>query len=319
MMMKKHIYLAIILACVLVISSCENVVDGYRIDYEETPADFSVGLVTADRGPVGDSIIFSITANSEYNIKSLVVTTSVSGAAGTGFTINSTQVDPLIDHAYGTIQDNVKEIDINYCYVVENDSLDPEITFTLVDEYGSKTVKHSLYAIPPVVKYDSVVLFAKSSYYADGFSSVNGEVYHYLGNYSETSTANLAVQEALDIVFIIANEEAVLVGPYNGNFTTTMSVRNKTLFELLPDVSSEEFDNLSSASLSSITEEAEVGRGSTDIWNVQVGDIIGFRTDLASTNPYHYGMLRVNAIHPTVCDYYEGTSYLLEIDVVTQN
>lgn len=316
--MKKYIYLIFLLVCFMGILSCENVEDGYRIDYPETPADFSVDLTTPDRGAVGDTIGFSIQAKSDYNIKSLVVTSDVSGDENSGFAVDSTQTDPLIDHTYGTIQPGTKEIDITYNYIVENDSLDPVITFTLVDEYGSKTIEYSLYAVHSVVSYDSIVLYAQSTAKADGFSTVDGTVYHVLENYEDVTTENESIQKSLDIVFIISDETSALVAPYNGNFSSGMSVRNKTLFKLLPNVTSEEFDNLTNASLSSITEEANVKKGSTDLWNIKAGDIIGFRTDFASSNPYHYGILRINSIHPTSCDYYEGTSYMVEFDVVTQ-
>jgi hypothetical protein len=291
---------------------------GFRFDYVETPASFSVTLNTADRGAVGEAIIFSIQAKSDFNIKSLVVDSEVSGTSGTGFVIDSSQTDPLIDHAYGTIQKGTKEIDIYYHYVIENDTLDPRISFTLVDEYGSKTVQHNLYAVPSIVSYDSLVLFAQSRINADGFSTYDGAVYHRLADYEEVTAVNEQVQESLDIVFLISNETSALVAPYNGNFGSAMSIRNKTLLKLLPDVTSAEFDSLTPASVSKITEEAEVKKGSTDLWDIKAGDIIGFRTDFASTNPYHYGILRINAIHPTNCEYYEGTSYLVEFDVVTQ-
>lgn len=308
------------LVAVLGIQSCENVEDGYRIDYPETPAEFSVLLKTPDRGAVGETIEFSIMANSSYDIKSLVVNTDVSGAEGTGYVIDSTQVDPLIDHVYGTIQAGIQEINVNYNYKVANDSIDPVITFILVDEFGSKTIQHSLFAVPPIVSYDSIVLFAKSNTEADGLSTSDGKVYHDLNKYADVSVANEAVQESLDIVFLIQKDTdiAMLVAPYNGDFSSSMSIRNKTLFKVLSGVSSEDFDNLTSASLSSFTEDEAVKNGSTFMSDVKVGDIIGFRTDFASTNPYHFGMLRINSIHPTNCEYYEGTSYLIEFDVVTQ-
>jgi hypothetical protein len=318
--MKKYLYILFFVVSPLVIFSCENVEDGYRIDYPETPAKFSVTLLTPDRGSVGENIVFSVQALSDYDIKSLVVNTSVSGGDGTGFTVGSTQVDPLIDHAFGTIQKNVKELDLNYTYLVANDSIDPVITFTLVDEYGSKTIKHNLFAIPSIVQYDSVVMFAQTNALADGFASSDGVVYHDLTDYADLTTVNEAIQESLDIVFLIQDDTdaAMLVAPYNGNFYSGMAIRNKTLFKRLPGVTSDEFNQLTSASLSSITEDAEVKRGTTDIWDIKAGEIIGFRTDIGSSNPYHFGMLRINAIHPANSEYYKGISYTIEMDVVTQ-
>jgi hypothetical protein len=316
--MKKYKYLAFFLAIFSGFISCENVEEGYRVDYPETPAEFSVDLVTPDRGAVGEIVEFNIRAKSDLDIKSLVVNADLSGAEGTGFVIDSSQADPLIDHAYGTIQSGTREINLNYNYRVANDSIDPVVTFTLIDGYGSKTIQYQVYAIPPAVEYDSIVMYAQSNAEADGFSTSDGVVYHTLANYEDLSTINVTIQESLDIVFLISNGTAMLVAPYNGSFYSNMSVRNKTLFKLLPDVTSDAFDHLTSASLSSITEEADVAGGTTDLWDVRAGDIVGFRTDFAAANPYNFGMLRINAIHPANSEFYEGTSYLIEMDVVTQ-
>jgi len=299
-------------------ASCDNVDEGYRIDYGESTAQFTVTLLTADRGAVGDTIIYALQATSDANIKSMVVNNSVSGGTGTGYVIPGGETDPLIDHVYGTIQPNTKAFNIRYYYVVSQDTLDATINFIMIDELGKKETTHELYTVPSIVSYDSLVLFCKSQSLADGFSTSDGMVYHNLQEYEEVSEINKAVQEALDMVFIVDNGIGMLVAPYSGIFYSSMAIKNKTLFKLTPDVSSSDFDNLTNATLSIITEENEVKKGSTSIDSLKVGDILGYRTDLASTNPYHFGLIRINAIHPTNVEYYDGVSYMIEMDVVTQ-
>lgn len=306
------------LAFLLGMAACDNVDEGYRIDYGESSAQFAVELLTADRGSVGDTIIYNIQAVSEFEIKSLLVGTTISGESGSGFVIPTGETDPLIDHVYGTIQPGTKAINIQYNYVVSQDTVDATVNFTMIDEMGKKEKVFELLTIPSVVAYDSLVLYSKTSSLTDGLSTADGVVYHNLTEYEEVNVVNNAVQEALDIVFIVNNDVAMLVAPYNGTFSSGMSVKNKTLFKKIANVTSTDFDNLTDATLSIITEENEVKKGSTSVGNLKVGDIIGFRTDLASTNPYHFGLIRINAIHPTNVEYYEGVSYMIEMDVVTQ-
>ncbi len=318
-MKKANINISIILALILIlVSSCENVEEGYRINYDETPAQFSVTLLSANRGAISDSIALSIKAVSEYNIKSLVVTSTVSGAGGTGYYTGKDMADPFVDHAYGTVQPGTREIDVIYYYVVSQDTVDAKITFTLVDGYGKKTLEQELITVPSIVRYDNVVLYSQTSKYTDGFSTSDGMVYHNLSGYEDVTVVNEAIQESLDIVFLSDELSSGLVAPYSGYFSSGMAVRNKTLFKSISGLTDEEFDNLTTATLSEITEINGVKKGATDIQNIKVGDIIGFRTDFNSANPYHYGLLRINAIHPTIVDYYDGTSYLIEMDIVTQ-
>jgi hypothetical protein len=318
-MKKTNINISIILALILIlVSSCENVEEGYRINYDETPAQFSVTLLSPNRGAISDSISFSIKASSRYDIKSLVVTSTVSGTNGTGYYTGKDMADPFVDHAYGTVQPGTREIDVIYYYVVSQDTVDANITFTLVDGYGKKAFEQELITVPPIVRYDSVVMYSQTSAKTDGFSTIDGMVYHNLSDYEDVTVVNESIQESLDIIFLSDELSSGLIAPYSGYFSSGMSVRNKTLFKSISGLTNEEFDNLTTASLSEITETNEVKKGTTDIQNIEVGDIIGFRTDYNSANPYHYGLLRINAIHPTIVDYYEGTSYLIEMDVVTQ-
>ncbi len=316
----KRITFKIVLTLIVIIGmvSCDNVIDGYRIDYKESPAEFTVALLSSNRAAISDTITFSIKATSDYDIKSVISVSTISGGGGTGYFIDSDSKDPFIDHSFGTIQPGTREIDVIYYYIVSQDTVDASITFSLIDEYGKKTTDFDMIMVPSIVKYDSVVLYTQTPTRTDGFSSVDGYVYSDLTNFEDLTVANEAVQESLDIIFLFDGLSSKLVAPYSGYFWSKMNVRNKTLFKLIPEITDEDFDNLSNASLSEITELYEVKKGSTDIQDVKVGDIIGFRTDFASSNPYRYGMLRINTIHPTTVDHYEGTSYLIEMDVVTQ-
>jgi hypothetical protein len=246
------------------------------------------------------------------------VSSTASGDEGTGYYIDSSSTDPFIDHAYGTIQPGTYDLEVIYNYIVAQDTVNNSLIFTMVDEYGKKTTSFEIITVPAIVRYDNITLYTNSSSKTDGFSTADGVVYPNLEEYAELTVANEAVQKSLDIIFLAGSESSMLVAPYNGNFSSSMGVKNKTLFKLIQGVTAEDFDNLTNATLSAITEENEVKKGSTSVANIKVGDIIGFRTDFASSNPYHYGLLRINAIHPTIVDYYEGTSYMLEMDVVTQ-
>ncbi|MBN1413532.1 MAG: hypothetical protein JW973_00415 [Bacteroidales bacterium] len=298
--------------------SCENVEDGYRVDYKESSAIFNVSLQTYDRGAIGDTIRFHIEASSNYDIKSLIVNSTVSGSERSGFEIDPYSIDPLIDHAFGTIQEGTREFSIYYNYIITQDTVDLFIMLTLIDEEGMKSDTQKVYTVPSIVKYNEVTMYTQTADKADGFSTLDATVFHYLPNYSEISEANVKVQESVDIIFVVSNDVATILAPYNGTFESNFAVKNKTRFQLLQAVSSEEFNNLNNATVSQITENYNVDGGSTSLTNIKVGDIIGFKTDFASSNPYHYGILRISAIHPANSDYYEGVCYVFEMDVVTQ-
>ena len=319
-MNRLHLYLILNTLVIMILFSCENVQEGYTVDYNQSSAQFTVELMNSDRGTKGDSAMFNIHINSSYELKSILVATGVSGGDGSGYVIDSSGVDPLIDHTYGRLQPGQTSLDIDYNYIFPSDSVETTVTFTLIDEEGKLEREFTLVGVPSVASYDSVVFYNnESSYLADAFSTVDGSIYYNISNYTEFTTWNLDIQENFDIVFLATESgKAMLSGPYNGSVTASLSVKNKTIFKKLTELTSNDFDELTPVSLSEITEDYNVKKGSTIIDDVQVGDIIGFRTDFASTNPYKYGILRVNAIHPTNVDHYEGISYLIEMDVMTQ-
>ncbi len=302
----------------LIAFSCENVTDGLDGDYDDSTADFSVQLLTEDRGAVDDTVSYLVTVTANSNIKSLYVDASTSGQNGSSFAVDEDN-DPFVDHAYGTVQSGTKSISLRYNYIVGQDSVDVDLIFNLVDETGIVRDTQEVVTVPPITEYDDVILYSQGDKYVDGFSTSDGSVYHYLPDYEDYTTSNIAVQESIDLVFIVDNDSlAVLAGPYDGYFDSDFSEKNKTLFVLLDDLTSDDFDAITTASLSSITEDYAVKKGSSNLSDVWVGDVIGFRTDYASTNSYHYGILRVTAMHPTEVDYYEGTSYMMEMDIKVQ-
>jgi len=300
------------------LSACSNVEDGYRIEYAESQAEFNVSTINLNRGAVGDSIMFSIQAQASTDIKSIIVSSSLSGAEKTGFVINQGKTDPFVDHAYGTVQKNTKNIDVVYKYVVSQDTSDVVITFSMIDGQGKKTKEFDVITVPAITRYNKVTMYSNTPAKTDGLSTCDGKVYTTLSNYDPVSTANKAVQESLDVVFIVSGNSALLVGPYDGNFWSNMKIKNKTKFKKLVNMTAADFNGLTNASLSYFVDQGQVDKGTTGVTDIKVGDFIGFKTDFASTNSYKYGIAKVNALHPANCAWYEGKSYLIEMDVVTQ-
>ncbi len=319
-MKRTTIYLLPFVFLFFAFYACENVEDGYTVDYDEASAEFTVELLTSEIGSEGDSAIFSITINSDYNIKSILTILSESGGDGSGYIIDTTEnEDPFIDHAYGTVQPGTKSLSIQYAYIFPSDTTDNTLTIRMIDEEGEAEVEYDLEGILDITSYDSVCLYTQTARLTDAFSTSNGNVYTDIADYSDETDYNLDIQEYFDIIFLVEDDTAMLTSPYDGYENAGLSVSLKTHYVRLTDyISADEFDDITNITLSEITEKYNVKKGAATISNIQVGDVIGFRTDLSSKNSYCYGMLRINAIHPTTVDYYDGTCYVLEIDVKTQ-
>lgn len=302
--------------------SCEkSVEDGYRIDYKESPtAQLIISTIGDSTGAVNDTVSFLIQAQSDVDIKSIVVTSTISGSGGSGFTVPEGGTDPLIDHSFGTIQENTKGFNLIYNYIITQDTADPVVTFRLIDKSGQKETTQTIVTLPSIVRYNNVDLYTQSASATDGFSTLDSSRYRNLSNYITESTVNNLVQQSIDIIFLVSDGTAYLVAPYDGKFSTSETfIKNKTRFKLLTDISSEEFDAINSARLSAITKSDSIKQnGSTNV-PVQVGSIVGFFTDYNSTNSYKAGILRVTAIHPSYCSWYTtGTTYQMNMDVITQ-
>jgi hypothetical protein len=318
-MRNKNIFILFMTVMLIpMLSACYDVQEGYRVDYAESPAELNINSQSVLYGAIGDTISFTIQAQAESDIKSMIVSSTVSGKEGTGFYIPEGKTDPLIDHTYGTIKKGTRDFDLVYNYIVAQDTSDVTISFSLIDNDGKKTKEFKINTVPSIVTYKNVVLYTNSSSKTDGFSSADGVVYTQLANYEAVTAANQIIQKSIDIIFLVSNGSAILAGPYDWYFSSNMKVRNKTKFKILKDVSSNDFNNLSNGTLSSIVEKNQVGKGSTNVSNIEVGDFIGYKTDFASTNSYKFGIIRINSIHPANCDWYQGKSYLIDMDVVSQ-
>jgi hypothetical protein len=304
--------------CVVAITSCNNVEDGYRIEYPESTADFTVTAKNLERGAIGDTILYDINAQSDFDIKSIIIESSTSGKEGTGLFVKGGDADPLIDHTYGTVQKNTKEFNLGYRYIVSQDTTDVTLSFKLIDGEGKKSASSKVLTVPAITRYSSITMFSNSNSKTDGLSTADGMVYKKLPSYEAITTDNVKVQESIDVIFIVSNNSAMFVAPYNGNFASNFSVRNKTKFKKMESINATDFANLTNASFSYFIDTDEVNKGATSVSNVKVGDFIGYKTDFASTNSYKFGIMKINSIHPANCDWYEGTSYVVEMEVVTQ-
>lgn len=303
---------------VVTFTSCIDVEEGYRVNYSESSATFTVMAQNLERGAIGDTITYKINAQSNFDLKSIIIESSTSGSEGTGLYIEDGNNDPLIDHTYGTIQRNTKEFKLGYRYIVSQDSVDVSLSFKLIDEEGKKTSSSKVLTVPSITRYSSITLYTNSNSKTDGLSTADGTVYTKLPSYEAITTDNVKIQESIDVIFIVSNNSAMLLAPYNGNFASNFSVRNKTKFKKMESITASDFASLTNASLSYFVDTDDVNNGSTSVSEVKVGDFIGYKTDFASVNSYKFGIMKINAIHPANCDWYEGTSYMVEMEVVTQ-
>lgn len=317
--MQRLFYILIAMSLVLgMFHSCYDVEEGYRITYSESSAQLTVETIGLNRGAIGDTIKLKINALTSSSIKALSVTSTVSGAGGTGYIIPQGGNDPFIDHTYGTIKENTTNIDVYYYYIVSQDTLKSNLTFKLIDEEGEKIAKQEIITVHNIVKYNDITMYTFNNTKADGFSTDNGVVYHYLPTYEPVTVANNIVQESLDMIFIVEGSNGMLVSPYDGHYYSSMQIRNKTKFKKVQSLAIEDFDQLTAAALSLVIDSDTVKNGSTYVSDLKVNDIVGFQTDFASANSYNYGLLKVNAIHPTNSEWYEGVSYVIVMDVITQ-
>lgn len=318
MIKNLHSKILLIGMFVTIFTSCNNVEEGYRIDYAESTADFTVTPLNMERGAVGDTIYYEVKAQSDFNLKSIIVQSSTSGNEGTGFFIEQGGTDPLIDHTYGTIQKDTKGFDIGYRYIVSQDSVEVTLSFSLIDEEGKKATSTKVITVPGITRYSNITMYTNSNSKTDGLSTADGIVYRKLPGYESITSDNVKIQEAIDVIFLVSNNSAMFVAPYNGNFASNFTVRNKTKFKKMESISATDFAVLTNASLSYFIDTDKVNNGSTSVSDIKVGDFIGFKTDFASANSYKFGIIKINSIHPANCDWYEGTSYVVEMEVVTQ-
>ena len=320
-MMKILVHKIIGLSMLLMtLLSCQELVeDGYRTEYNESSAQLYVSTVGYGTGAINDTVRFLIQAKSDYDINSIIVTSSISGGGGSGFVVPDNNVDPLIDHSFGTVQENIKEFSLYYNYIVTQDTADPVITFKLIDEEGQRTMKQTVVTLYSVARYKNISLFFQSSSKTDGLSTQDSEKYRDLSQYVIETDENKAIQKSIDIIFVIESNAAWIIAPKDWRFSATETfIKNKTRFLLIPDVSSEEFNLINSSEIHNIVVSDSVKQKGTTGVQVQLGSVVCFFTDYGSTNSYKAGVLRVKAIHPSYCDWYSGETYQLDMDIVTQ-
>jgi hypothetical protein len=301
---------------VLSLTGCYDVEEGYRMNYSESSAEFTVTPLTLTRGAIKDTVWFEIKAKSNTDMKTIIIESSVSGTGKTGFVV--TNIDPLIDHSYGTLKRGTRELDLRYRYIVSQDSTNVKLSFSLIDSEGKRSQAYNVITVPSITRYSDVALYTNSNSKTDGFATIDGMAYRNLPNYNTVSATNQSVQESVDIIFLVNGTSAMFVAPYNGNFSTSFTVKNKTKFKRMESLTNADFDVLTNASLSEFIDLDDVNSGGTSVSNVKVGDFIGFKTDFASKNSYKYGIMRIKGLHPANVSWYEGRSYVVEMDVVTQ-
>lgn len=302
--------------------ACEDLVeDGYRTDYPPSNATLEVEAIEYESGAVGDVVSYKVTAQSSNRIKSLVIQTNNPGANGTGFDVGAAGYDdPFADHIYGTVKDGITSFKIKYDYIIPEGINKSKLTFSLIDEEGKVSSEANLKVVPAVKKYNSIKLYAKNNLNNDAFATINGLVYPDVKtNFSTTSEENLSVQEKIDIVFYMNNNVSVISSPAHGVLNLDLDIENETKFKKLTSISEEEFTNITAASLVELTKADSIGyNGTSSVYNLRVGDIIGFTTDLNALHSFKTGLLKVKELHPAIANHYQGTAYVIGFDLVTQ-
>lgn len=315
---------AVIFLFFVVLTSCDDLVqDGYRIDYEETDAVFTVEALGYESGAVGDVVSYKLSVNSNHAIKSCVVQTSNNGASGSGYDVASEGYDdPFADHNYGTVKKDINAFVVKYDYVIPENVNKAKLTFSVIDEMGKVSQVVSLAVVSDIKVNEGVELFARNSIFFDAFATINGLVYPDIkNNYSQTSAESLDVQEKIDIVYYYdeGGKSSVIAAPNNGSLGVELQIENATRFKRMTEITEEDFNSLTAASLLELTRDDSIAYyGSSQVRDIIVGDIVGFTTDLIATHSLKSGLIKVNGLHPTNVGHYEGTAYVMECDIVSQ-
>lgn len=313
-----------ILLIFVVLTSCDDLVeDGYRIDYADSDAVFTVEALGSEAGAVGDVVSYKLSVNSSHNIKSCVVEASNEGAGGSGYDVGTEGFDdPFIDHNYGTVQKDVKSFVVKYDYVIPENANKSKITFSVIDDMGKVSQDVSLDVVFDIKLHEGVELFAKNNIFFDAFATINGLVYPDIkDNYAQNSAESLDVQEKIDIVYYYdqGSNQSVICAINGGNLDIELQIENATRFKLMTDISEEDFNSLTAASLVELTSDDSIAYyGSSQVRDIVVGDIVGFTTDLIAIHSLKTGLIKVNGLHPANVGHYEGTAYVMECDIVTQ-
>lgn len=303
--------------------ACEPFAEqGYRIDYGPSNAEFKVEPIAYEMAAANEIISYEIIAKSDVAIKSIIVQSTNNGANGSGFDVSDEAYDdPFADHNYGTMKKDINKFRVKYNFVVPSDISKSRITFSLIDDEGKIAVQRNIQVVPALAKFNSKKLYAKNNINFDAISFIDGSVYQDIKtNYSTFSEVNKSVQEKIDMLFFYDSNRrtTVIASPKSEQNGLNLFVENNTKFKKI-SLSNEQFDNLNSASLIEVTTGDSIQqKGTSQISGVKVGDIIGFTTDLSSTESLKTGVLRITALHPINVTHYEGTAYTMEFDAVVQ-
>lgn len=324
LIIKRSTRLLLITISGMLLFSCDDLVeDGYRIDYAESDARFVAEAMDYDAGAVGDKVSFKLSVESDHFIKSCVVSATVDGASGSGYDVGEDGFDdPFADHNYGTVREGFKSFEVKYDYIIPEGVNQANITFSVIDEMGKAVAEVEVDVVPPIKSYPSRELFAKNNIFNDAFASIDGIVYPDIKtNYSTVSYENVLVQEKIDIIFYYDQDNLVSVisSIDDSGLGYDLSIENATRFLLMENITEEDFNSLTPASMVALTQDDSISyKGSSRVRGFAVGDIVGFSTDINAIHSLKTGLIKVNGLHPTNVDHYEGTSYVLECDIVSQ-
>lgn len=306
----------------IILMSCEDLVEkGYRIDYNESDAELVVEAIGDTSAAVGETISFRIEVSSNTIIKSCIIQSNKPGAGGSGYDVGTVGFDdPFADHNFGTIKKNITSFVVKYNYVVPKDVNSSKLIFSVIDELGKKSDTIEIVVVPTIKKYSNKKLYAKNRLYNDAFATIDGLVYPNIKtNFSSTSEENTTVQEKIDVVFFVDNGISIISSPAYSGLNLDLNIENDTKFKKLSNISHEMFENITASSLVGLTKSDSISYyGSSAISGVKVGDIIGFTTDLNAVHALKTGVIKINQLHPTSISRYEGVSYVMECDIVTQ-
>lgn len=303
--------------------ACEKLVDdGYRIDYGQSDAEFQVEPLGLESGAAGDVISYKLSVTSSHPIKSCIVQASQEGAGGSGYDVATEGFDdPFADHNYGTVKKDVKSFTVKYDYIIPEDVNKVKITFSVIDDMGQVSQVVNITVVPNIKKYSNKSLYAQNSMFNDAFATIDGLVYPNIrANYGSESQENIAVQEKIDIFFYhdLANHVSVISAPDDGSLGVELKIENATRFQKL-DLTTEDFENITAGSLVELTREDSINyKGTSRVTGISVGDVVGFVTDLNALHSLKTGLIKVKSLHPANVNHYDGTSYVMECDIVTQ-
>ena len=308
----------------ILVASCEKLVEeGYRIEYPDSDATFTVEPLDLEAGAVGDMVSYRLTVNSNHIIKSCILQASFDGASGSGYDVGTEGYDdPFADHNYGTVRKDIKSFVVKYDYIIPEDINKSDLVFSVIDEMGRVSAEVEVSVVPAIKDYYNKDLYARNNIFNDAFASINGLVYPDIKtNYSAVTEENIAVQENIDVFFFYdeGGNKSIICAPNDSRLGLELRVENATKFKILTSITEDDFYSITPASLVALTQNDSIAyNGSSRVEGIKVGDIIGFTTDLNATHSLKTGLIKVNGLHPTNVNHYEGTSFVLECDIVTQ-